>query len=96
MPRGALVNGEPGDVAGEEWMGYSVRVARWRYTEWVPFDNVTGRADWRPAACVGRELYAEALGDTSCRFDTDTDNVAGLPENAATVAQLSALLRTIV
>lgn len=30
VPRGALVNGEPGDVAGERYMGYTVRVQSWR------------------------------------------------------------------
>ena len=37
------------------------------------FDNQTGTADWRQL--VGRELYAERLGET-CAFDTDFANVA--------------------
>ena len=98
VPRGALVNGEPGNVAGERYMGYSVRVADWRYSEWVPFNNATGVPDWSAAACVGRELYAETLGreGAQCRFDTDSKNVAADPAHADVVAQLSAMLRTIV
>ena len=46
VPRGSLVQGEPGNVPGEEYMGYTVRVAEWRYTEWLAFDNTTGVAHW--------------------------------------------------
>ena len=93
VPRGLLVNGEPGDRPGEAYMGYTVRVASWRYTEWVKFDNVTGIADWQ--AVVGKELYAQALG-TACTFDTDHTNVVADPLNARTVTELAAMLRTIV
>jgi arylsulfatase A-like enzyme len=94
VPRGALVQGEPGDVAGERYMGYSLRVASWRYTEWIGFNATRGVANWS-AGLVGRELYAEALGP-SCRFDTDTHNVADDPAHSALIANLSRLLRTIV
>ena len=50
---------------------------------------------WVSGLVVGQELYAEALGK-NCRFDTDSDNVAGDPSNARTVATLRAMLRTIV
>ena len=72
---------------------YTVRVADWRYTEWVRFDNTTGVADW--LTVVGQELYPEALGK-SCRFDTDSVNVAADPANAGTIRKLAAMLRTIV
>lgn len=93
VPRGKLVNGEPGDVAGEHFMGYTVRVADWRYTEWVRFENTSGVADW--LTIVGRELYPEALGRT-CKFDSDSVNVAADPANAAVVTRLAAMLRAIV
>lgn len=95
VPRGAIVNGEPGDIAGERYMGYTVRVADWRYTEWVEFDPARGVANWTKAALHGVGLYAEALG-RSCRCDTDSHNVASNPAHAAVVEQLSAMLRTIV
>lgn len=94
VPRGAIVNGEPGDVPGELFMGYSVRVPEWRYTEWVRFDNLTGVPDW--GARVGRELYPETTGDLSCAFDHDHANVAEDPDHASVVAELSRMLRTIV
>ena len=72
---------------------YTVRVAEWRYTEWVRFENTTGVADW--LTVVGRELYPETLGLT-CKFDTDYVNVAADPANAGTVRKLAAMLRTIV
>ena len=30
VPRGALVDGEPGNVAGETYMGYTMRTDAWR------------------------------------------------------------------
>ena len=81
-------------MPGERFMGYSVRVPEWRYTEWVRFDNLTGVPDW--GARVGRELYAETTGDLSCAFGHDYANVAEDPEHADVVVQLSRMLRTIV
>lgn len=94
VPRGALVNGMHADVkTGEEvYMGYSVRTANWRYTEWVKFDNQTGIADW--STLYGQELYQEALGE-NCRFDQDHINVASDPGNVEVVADHSRMLRTL-
>lgn len=86
------MQGEPGDVPGEHFMGYTVRVADWRYTEWVLFDNQTGTANWGIPP-YGVELYAERLGARDCDFDTDSRNVASDPANAATMTTLSTLLR---
>ncbi len=62
---------------GKRFFGYSLRTARWRYTEW-------------DEGAMGRELY-----------DHDADpkeltNLATLPAHAATVADLSAQLRSAV
>ena len=58
-------------------MGYSLRTPRWRYTEWIA----------RPSGEVtARELYDHERGDTA------SANLADLPEHAATVRELSALL----
>ena len=43
----------------------------------------------------GRELYPETLGVT-CRFDTDSVNVAADPANADTARKLAAILRSVV
>lgn len=65
-----------------------------RYTEWVRFDNTSGVANWTHV--VGRELYPEASGGATCRFDTDGANVVADPANAAVVSQLSGTLRGII
>eukprot|EP00662_Eupelagonemidae_sp_cell21_P054153 gene54153-30451_t len=43
-------------------MGYTVRVAAWRYTEWVEFDPTRGVANWSASALHGTELYPEQSG----------------------------------
>jgi iduronate 2-sulfatase len=61
-----------------EYNGYSVRTDRYRYTEW---------SNWETKDLVARELY-----------DHETDpaenkNVAEIPDNAAIVEELSAMLK---
>jgi len=58
-------------------MGYTMRTARWRYTEWI--GQQTG-------AVTARELYDHASSDTV------SANLADLPEQASTVRELSAML----
>lgn len=36
-------------------MGYSIRTERYRYTEWVQFDNVKFKGNW--SKVYGREFY---------------------------------------
>ena len=54
--------------ANVKTMGYSVRSAAWRYTEWVRFDGSEGRfcSDW--SKVVARELY-EHRNDVGSDFD---------------------------
>lgn len=92
-----MIQGEPGDVAGELYMGYTVRSgAGWRYTEWRRFDNISGIADWSSAGLFGAELYRYAAHDENCRFDTDHVNVVSDPANAGVIAQHAQMLRSIV
>ena len=63
----------------KEIMGYSVRTDRYRYVEWVRFED---------GAVAGRELYDE-LTDAD-----ETENIAGLPEHAGRVNRMSELLRS--
>ena len=58
-------------------MGYTMRTERWRYTEWI--SRQTGEI-------TARELYDHANGDVA------SANLADLPEKAATVKELSAML----
>lgn len=58
-------------------MGYSMRAGRWRYTEWIERDS---------GKVVARELYDHSAGPLA------SANLAELPEHAATVRELSAVL----
>jgi iduronate 2-sulfatase len=55
-------------------MGYSVRTARYRYTEW---------RDWETGKTVARELYAHD------EDPAETRNIAGTVEMKGVVAELS-------
>jgi len=92
VPRGKLVDGEPGDVAGESYMGYTLRQEGWRYTEWIAFDPDLGKGNW--SNVVGVELYqhSEAVGPT-CDFGTETVNAADDVANQAVRKAMSARLR---
>jgi iduronate 2-sulfatase len=79
-------------------MGYTVRTPEWRYTEWVAYNNITYTPRWdvpfpgNYASRVWRELWAHK-GDTGANWQAfEHENVAELPENAAVVQELSALL----
>jgi iduronate 2-sulfatase len=71
FPRPAYHQGEP------RFMGYSVRSATHRYTEW---------RDWATGAVKARELYAHE------NDPRETRNLAGLPEHAGLIANLAAIL----
>ena len=75
----------------EGFMGYSVRVAGWRYTAWMPWLGHARRADWSaPAAAV--ELYAHDAARCARDFDAcETANVAA--KERPTVERLHAMLR---
>jgi iduronate 2-sulfatase len=62
---------------GANIMGYSMRTERWRYTEWISRQT---------SDIVARELYDHAGSDVA------SANLADLPEQAATVKELSAML----
>lgn len=62
---------------GGKVMGYTLRTARWRYTEWI--DRKSGRV-------VARELYDHAKGPVA------RGNLAGLKQWEPTVRELSRLL----
>merc|ERR1712039_984100 len=92
ITRGALANGMHANKPEEVYMGYSVRTAEWRYTEWVKFNNTTGIADF--SKLYGQELYAERLGE-NCLFDQDHTNEVSDPKHAKVVAEHSQLLRRL-
>jgi len=64
-PRPAYYKGQP------EFMGYSARTERWRYTEW---------RNWKTGTVVARELYDHD------KDPLETVNVAGDMKNKETLA----------
>ena len=73
-------------------MGYRVRTAEYAYTEWVRFDNITYTPDFSDKN-KQVELYnhsGDVDGSEWTRFENS--NLAEVPENAALVAQLAAIL----
>ena len=64
-------------------MGYSIKTDRYRYTEWLPFDEETATVVGAPVAV---ELYDHD------RDPGENANLAGLEENAELVESLSARL----
>ena len=72
FPRPAYYRGTP------EIMGYSLRTARWRYTEW---------RHWATGQPRARELYDHEADPR------ETRNLAGLPAHAQDVTRLAGILR---
>ena len=67
-------------------MGYSMRTARYRYTEWVKFDHKTYTPDWSKSA--GVELYDHDVDPE------ENHNVASKAGYKTLVAGLSKMLHT--
>merc|ERR1712150_48291 len=74
-----------------EYMGYSIRTASWRYTEWKPWNGAELRPNWEDTS-PGSELYSHD-GDDGTDMDAfENENLAGNPSYSSTVQYLSAML----
>ena len=75
------------------FMGYSLRTAAWRYTEWVRWDGAHLLPIW--GDLIGRELYSH-VGDDGTDFDAfeNVNEVETAP--ASVVAGLQATLHAVV
>jgi iduronate 2-sulfatase len=70
------------------FMGYSLRTAEWRYTEWVVWNGTTLQPEWGQR--IGHELYSH-VGDDGTDFDAfENTNEAERPANSRTVLGLNA------
>merc|ERR1712012_419416 len=78
------------------YMGYSIRTAEWRYTEWAKWDGATLQPDWTRIA--GIELYDhrnDAPEDSKASFEQfENENV--LSKHPTVVAELSGQLHAFV
>lgn len=79
-----------------DFMGMSVRVAGWRYTEWRVWNGTALAPDWS-APLVASELYAHSVDDGSFVgfVNGESVNVASDPANAQTVEVLRDRLRLV-
>jgi iduronate 2-sulfatase len=76
---------------GEQVMGHTIRIDKWRYTEWTKFDASKGLADW--SVLYGKELYSHTASPVpSPDFNYENENVANRPEHEVLVKKLSAQL----
>ena len=75
------------------FMGYSIRTAEWRYTEWVRWNGTSLAPIWTER--VGHELYSH-VGDDGTDFDAfeNTNEVATADPEVVTA--LSSLLHAVV
>ena len=72
-------------------MGYSVRSAGWRYTEWFAFNYTTAKTDFSTSLFVELYDHREDDGDD---FDAyDQENVATDPANADVLKQHAQMVR---
>lgn len=88
------------------YMGYSVRVEGWRYTEWRHWNQTSLSGVWGAEGLYAAELYDHRAedaaageqdgGDTGSDYDSSTaevQNVVGSGEGRGVVPELARLLR---
>ena len=72
-----------------DFMGYSVRTAEWRYTEWARWNGTALAPRWD--ALVGRELYDHRAGVDP--WNSENENLVDDAQYKDVVAALKAQLR---
>jgi hypothetical protein len=79
-----------------KYMGYSVRVTKWRYTEWRVWNGTSLSADWTaPCSLTMTELYDHSSDSAITDYDnTEIVNVAAEEQYSSVVEMLSKVLRS--
>lgn len=78
-PRPSLrpqINSDQPALKDIKYMGYSIRTARFRYTEWIKFDNRHFKPDW--AVIISRELYDHAHDPLEVNNVSDEEEYSNL------------------
>ena len=83
------------DRSQMQFMGYSLRVPEWRYTEWRQWNASSLTPDWSTSGLVGTELYRHPSVGMNYSFD-EFENINEAADQPDIVSQLSAQLRSIV
>jgi hypothetical protein len=74
---------------GESVMGYTIRVDKYRFTEWYKFDRTTSTPNFNDV--WGSELYDHSQPNTF--FNDENVNMANDPDMAETVNELRKMLQ---
>jgi len=77
-----------------DMMGYSIRTAEWRYTEWRRWDGSVLRAVW-DGAPIANELYFHGNDSTLSGFATEKVNTVNVTANKGVVSSLAQHLRVL-
>lgn len=81
------------DLKDFKFMGYTVRVDEWRYTEWLPWDQSKGDGDWN-AEVFAKELYDHRSDNFTVSSDYDLlENINIITEFPGVGEELSRILR---
>lgn len=86
-----------GHMPNQFWsMGYSIRTADWRYTEWRQWDRELLKGVWNSTGLVAQELYNHTGHDADVvdNFDFVQDNLVNNTKYEDVVKKLSERLRT--
>jgi hypothetical protein len=80
------------------YMGYTLRSAEWRYSEWRVWNGTSLKVDDWSKPPYASELYDWRLCDSNCTMDMNYDqweiiNVVNASENQHVVSQLSEVLK---
>ena len=70
------------DAVGITTMGYSVRSATIRYTEWRSWQNASLTGDWSEAGLIGAELYPHIHDPRLLPTDFDSSENINLAADA--------------
>ena len=94
---GTCMGCHPSGHGAADYMGFTVRSAAWRWTEWVKYDKQAGAPAWSDGS-VAQELYdhREDKGDWASFDDFENENLCNSTDAAATaaIAELKAVLRS--
>jgi len=89
--------GLPGSECGNPHaMGFTIRTAEWRYTEWVDFNNNTYMPNFNASSKVREVELWDHRGDVdgSNWTNYERSNLAGDPQYASVIASLSTMLHS--
>ena len=91
---GTCMGCHPSGHGAADFMGFSVRSAAFRWTEWFRYDKDAGLPLWNESSAA-QELYDHRAdkGDGRAFDDFENENLCNSAELAGTIVELKAALR---